>query len=144
LVYDGLGQTSVKISLPLDRTVFQQSASNSATFQLAGQVQYYLAGSSNLTPEYQIESLDKNGMPIFVLQTWTTVGVSYSATLQQDENVWINLYDNQGRSLQIRDFEGKSGKNLIELDLQDYPSGAYFINLQYAQKWEIQKVMKVN
>jgi Secretion system C-terminal sorting domain len=70
--------------------------------------------------------------------------IKVSFTLQQDENVWINLYDNQGRSLQIRDFEGKFGKNLIELDLQDYPSGAYFINLQSSQKREVQKVMKVN
>jgi Secretion system C-terminal sorting domain/DUF5010 C-terminal domain len=65
-------------------------------------------------------------------------------SLQQDENVWLNLYDSQGRSLQIRDFEGKYGRNLIEIDLQDYPSGAYFINLQSSQKREVQKVMKVN
>lgn len=79
-VYDGLSQTSVKISLPLNRTVFQQSSSNNATFQLAGQVKFYNSSSSNLTPEYQIESLDKNGGVISIPQSWTNAGVNYSAT----------------------------------------------------------------
>jgi PA14 domain/Secretion system C-terminal sorting domain/Putative serine esterase (DUF676) len=85
---------------------------------------------------------DNSGVEVYPNPTNGKIKVGFS--LSQDENVWINLYDNQGRSLQIRDFEGKSGKNLIELDLQDYPSGAYFIDLQSSQKREVEKVMKVN
>lgn len=79
-IYDGLCQTSVKISLPLDRTVFQQSSSNSTTFQLAGQVKFYNQSGSNPAPEYQIESLNKNGGVISVPQGWTNAGINYSAT----------------------------------------------------------------
>jgi Secretion system C-terminal sorting domain len=85
---------------------------------------------------------DNSGVEVYPNPTNGKVKVGFS--LQQDENVWLNLYDSQGRNLQLRDFEGKSGRNTIELDLQDYPSGAYFINLQYAQKREVLKVVKVN
>ena len=65
-------------------------------------------------------------------------------TLEKDENVWFNLYDTQGKNLQLNDFEGKKGRNEVEFDLQNYTSGAYFIDLQYNQKREVRKVMKVN
>ena len=79
-IYGGLCQTSVKISLPLDRTVFQQSSFNNTTFQLAGQVKFYNPSSSNPAPEYQIESLNKNGGVISISQNWTNAGINYSAT----------------------------------------------------------------
>ena len=70
--------------------------------------------------------------------------IKVSFTLQKDENVWFNLYDSQGKNLQLSDYEGKKGRNVVEFDLQDYPTGAYFIDLQYNQKREIRKVIKVN
>jgi hypothetical protein len=88
-------------------------------------------------------SVDDNS-DVEVYPNPTNGKIKVGFTLQQDENVWLNLYDSQGRNLQLKDFEGKSGRNLVELDLQDYPSGAYFINFQYAQKREVIKVMKVN
>ena len=70
--------------------------------------------------------------------------IKVSFTLQKDENVWFNLYDSQGKNLQLRDYEGKTGRNVVDFDLQDYPSGTYFFDLQYNQKREIRKVVKVN
>jgi hypothetical protein len=70
--------------------------------------------------------------------------IKVNFTLQKDENVWFNLYDTQGKNLQLNDFEGKKGRNEVEFDLQNYSSGAYFIDLQYNQKREVRKVMKVN
>ncbi|MBC7408536.1 MAG: T9SS type A sorting domain-containing protein [Arcicella sp.] len=70
--------------------------------------------------------------------------IKVSFTLQKDENVWFNLYDSQGKNLQLSDYEGKKGRNVVEFDLQHYPTRAYFIDLQYNQKREIRKVMKVN
>lgn len=74
----------------------------------------------------------------------TNSKIKVSFTLQNDENVWFNLYDTQGKNLQLSDYEGKIGRNIVEFDLQDYPCRAYFIHLQYNQKREIRKVMKVN
>ena len=85
---------------------------------------------------------DERGIEAYPNPTDGKVKVGF--TLAQDETVWLNLYDSQSRSLQIKDFEGKTGRNVIEIDLQDYPSGAYFINLQSSQKREVMKVMKVN
>jgi len=65
-------------------------------------------------------------------------------TVQKDENVWFNLYDTKGENLELSDYEGKTGYNVVEIDLRNYPSGAYFIDLQYNQKREIRKVVKVN
>jgi hypothetical protein len=67
-----------------------------------------------------------------------------SFSLQNDESVWLNLYDTVGKSLQIRDFQGKAGNNLVEFDLSKYPSGNYFINLQSLQRRETQKIIKTN
>lgn len=70
--------------------------------------------------------------------------IKISFMLKKDENVWFNIYDSQGKNLKLSDFEGKKGRNEVELDLQNYSSGAYFIDLQYNQKREVRKVMKVN
>lgn len=74
----------------------------------------------------------------------TNSKIQVSFTLQKDENVWFNLYDTQGKNLQLSDYKGKAGLNVVEFDLQNYPSGAYFIDLQYNQKRGVQKVIKVN
>jgi hypothetical protein len=74
----------------------------------------------------------------------TTGKIKIAFSLQKAENVWLNLYDTQGKSLDLRDFEGKVGRNEVEYDLQNYPSGAYFVNFQSSEKREILKVMKVN
>ncbi|MFC0185678.1 sialate O-acetylesterase [Pseudarcicella hirudinis] len=73
-------QTSVKISLPLDRTVFQQSTANNATFQLAGQINYYYPSSMGSTLEYQIESLSRTGEVIATTQSWTGTGINYATS----------------------------------------------------------------
>jgi hypothetical protein len=83
-----------------------------------------------------------NGLEVFPNPTTGKIKISF--TLQKDENVWFNLYDTQGKNLQLSDFEGKKGRNEVEFDLQNYTSGAYFIDLQYNQKREVRKVMKVN
>ena len=83
-----------------------------------------------------------NGLEVFPNPTNGKIKVSF--TLQKDENVWFNLYDTQGKNLQLNDFEGKKGRNEVELDLQNYSFGTYFIDLQYNQKLEVRKVMKVN
>ena len=82
------------------------------------------------------------GLEVFPNPTNGKIKVSF--TLQKDENVWFNLYDTQGKNLQLSDYEGKKGRNEVEFDLQNYTSGAYFIDLQYNQKREVRKVMKVN
>ncbi len=89
-------------------------------------------------------SVDSDEKSVEVYPNPTDGKVKVGFYLLKEESVWLNLYDSQSRSLQIKDFEGKSGYNLVEIDLQDYPSGAYFINLQSSQKREVMKVMKVN
>jgi pimeloyl-ACP methyl ester carboxylesterase len=74
----------------------------------------------------------------------TTGKIKIVFSLQKSENVWLNLYDVQGKSLDLRDFEGKIGRNEIEYDLQNYLSGAYFVNFQSSEKREILKITKLN
>jgi Pregnancy-associated plasma protein-A/Secretion system C-terminal sorting domain len=74
----------------------------------------------------------------------TTGKVKIVFSLSKDENVWFNLYDMQGKSLDLKDYEGKAGRNMMEYDLQNFPMGAYFINLQSSEKREILKVIKVD
>jgi hypothetical protein len=74
----------------------------------------------------------------------TTGKIKIVFSLTKAENVWLNLYDIQGKSLDLRDFEGKAGRNEMEYDLQNYPSGAYFVNFQSSEKREVLKVVKVN
>ena len=88
--------------------------------------------------------LDEMEGSLEVFPNPTNGKIKVSFTLLKDENVWFNLYDTQGKNLQLNDFEGKKGRNEVEFDLQNYPSGAYFIDLQYNQKREIRKVIKVN
>jgi Carbohydrate esterase, sialic acid-specific acetylesterase len=69
--------TTVKISLPLDRTVFQQDKNaKNAPFVLAGQVLGYYPGGGNVA--FQIESLDKMGAYVSTTQSWTAI--SHNAT----------------------------------------------------------------
>jgi hypothetical protein len=96
--------------------------------------------ASRISSNFEEETEDK----IAVYPNPTTGKVKIVFSLQKAENVWLNLYDTQGKSLDLRDFEGKAGRNEMEYDLQNYPSGAYFIDLQYNQRREIRKVMKVN
>jgi hypothetical protein len=72
------------------------------------------------------ESEDKS---VKVYPNPTTGKIKVGFYLPKDENVWLNLYDLQGKNLQLNDFEGKAGQNQVELDLQHYPTGTYFINL---------------
>jgi hypothetical protein len=83
-----------------------------------------------------------SGLEVFPNPTNGKIKIGF--TLQKDENVWFNLYDTQGKNLQLSDYEGKKGRNEVEFDLQNYSSGAYFIDLQYDQKREVRKVVKVN
>ena len=82
--------------------------------------------------------------PISIYPNPTTGKIKIVFALQKAENVWLNLYDVQGKSLDLRDFEGKLGRNEMEYDLQNYSSGAYFVNFQSSEKREVLKVMKVN
>ena len=74
----------------------------------------------------------------------TTGKVKIVFSLSKDENVWFNLYDIQGKSLDLKDYEGKAGRNMMEYDLQNFPTGAYFINIQRSEKREILKVIKID
>jgi hypothetical protein len=95
-------------------------------------------------PSSRVANFEENSEVLLIYPNPTNGKVKVSFTLPKDENVWFNLYDTQGKNLQLNDFEGKSGRNIVEFDLQNYPSGAYFIDLQYNQKREVRKVMKVN
>jgi Secretion system C-terminal sorting domain/Putative binding domain, N-terminal len=81
---------------------------------------------------------------IMVYPNPTTGKIKIVFSLQKSENVWLNLYDTQGKSLDLRDFEGKAGRNEMEYDLQNYSSGTYFVNFQSSEKREVLKVTKVN
>ena len=87
---------------------------------------------------------DETDDKITVYPNPTTGKIKIVFSLQKAENVWLNLYDVQGKSLDLRDFEGKVGRNEMEYDLQNYSSGSYFVDFQSAEKREILKVMKVN
>ena len=87
------------------------------------------------------DEIDDN---IVVSPNPTTGKIKITFSLLKAGNVWINLYDAQAKSLDLRDIEGKVGHNEIEYDLQNYPAGAYFINLQSSEKREVLNVMKIN
>ncbi len=76
--------TSVRISLPLDRIVYQQNNSSVASFVLAGQVQGYYSGQN--TVEYQIERLNKDGIVISTYLNWTSLALSATGFYKQDIN----------------------------------------------------------
>ena len=73
----------------------------------------------------------------------TSDKVNVAFSLENDTNVWLNLYDTQGKSLDLRDFEGKTGSNVVEYDLKNYPTGTYFVNLQNGGRREVVKVIKI-
>jgi Secretion system C-terminal sorting domain/Carbohydrate esterase, sialic acid-specific acetylesterase len=98
-------------------------------------------GALRIAAEENLEETEEN-ITIFPNPTTSKIKVVFS--LMKDENVWFNLYDTQGKNLQLSDFKGKKGRNEVEFDLQNYSSGAYFIDLQYNEKREVRKVMKVN
>lgn len=87
--------------------------------------------------EYENENFEAYPNP-------TNGKVNVSFTLQTDESIWLNLYDSQGKSILITNFEGKVGHNVVEFDLQNHPSGTYFINIQGLEKREVKKVIKIN
>jgi hypothetical protein len=64
--------TPIRISLPLDRSVFQQ-VGNSATFLLAGQI---IANVSTTQIKYQIEKLDKMGNYVSMQRNFTDIPYS--------------------------------------------------------------------
>ena len=101
----------------------------------------FLDGSKSRISAVQSEETDEN---ISIYPNPTTGKIKIVFSLQKAENVWLNLYDVQGKSLDLRDFEGKTGRNEMEYDLQNYPSGAYFVDFQSSEKREVLKVMKVN
>jgi hypothetical protein len=99
----------------------------------------------NCAPGSRIAASDEpENKAVEVYPNPTTGKIKVGFYLPKDENVWLNLYDLQGKNLQLNDFEGKVGQNQVELDLQHYPSGTYFINLQSSQKREVKKVVKVD
>lgn len=91
-----------------------------------------------------IASLEETDQSLTVYPNPTNAKIKVDFTLQKDENVWFNLYDMQGKNLQLSDIEGKVGRNWVEFDLQNYPVGAYFIDFHYNQKREVRKITKVN
>ncbi len=74
----------------------------------------------------------------------TSGKVTVDFSLESAEDVWINLYNSQGRSMDLKNIIGKEGNNSIELDIKHYPVGTYFINLQSSQKREVKKIVKVD
>ena len=64
--------------------------------------------------------------------------------LENDENVLMNLYNFQGKSMDSKNINAHEGSNILELDLKNYSVGTYFINLQSSEKHEVQKIIKVN
>ena len=116
----------------------QQLLSSGVTPTLAN---CFLDGTKSRMAAVELEEIPEN---IVVYPNPTTGKIKIVFALQKAENVWLNLYDGQGKYLDLRDFEGKSGRNEMEYDLQNYPSGAYFVNFQSSEKREVLKVMKVN
>jgi len=92
----------------------------------------------------KMASLDETDHSFAVYPNPTTAKIKVDFLLQKDENVWFNLYDLQGKNFHLNNFEGKIGRNIVELDLQNYPVGTYFVDLNYNQKREVRKVLKVN
>jgi hypothetical protein len=117
------------------------TANNGSGLLQIGEIQMF--GPSGI-PSGRISNVEEESDFISIFPNPTNGKIKVGFTLQKDENVWFNLYDTQGKNLQLNDFEGKKGRNEVEFDLQNYPSGAYFIDLQYNQKREVRKVMKVN
>jgi Carbohydrate esterase, sialic acid-specific acetylesterase/Secretion system C-terminal sorting domain len=95
---------------------------------------FYRIASATTEPSQEIN--------VFPNPTSGKVTVDFS--LETAENVWLNLYNSQGRSMDLKDIEGKEGNNSIELDIKHYPAGTYFINLQSSQKREVKKVVKID
>jgi hypothetical protein len=86
---------------------------------------------------------DEKSEPMNVYPNPTDGKITVDFWLEKDENIWLNLYDTQGKSLHLKDYQGQRGNNQVILDLQDYPSGAYFLNLQSAGRQEVKKIIKI-
>ena len=83
---------------------------------------------------------NNNATKVYPNPTDGKITVEFS--LHHDESVWLNLYDVQGKAIQIKDVEGKAGQNKADFDLSSHSSGMYFMNLQSLQKNETIKVVK--
>jgi Secretion system C-terminal sorting domain/Carbohydrate esterase, sialic acid-specific acetylesterase/Viral BACON domain len=92
----------------------------------------------------RISAFEEVEKPILVYPNPTNGKVNVEFSLENAEDVWINLYNSQGRSMDLKNIEGKEGNNSIELDIKHYPAGTYFINLQSSQKREVKKIVKID
>ena len=88
-------------------------------------------------------SFEKSNM-INVYPNPTDGKIKVDFYLENDENVLMNLYNFQGKSMDSKNIDAHEGNNVLELDLKNYPMGTYFINLQSSEKREVQKIIKVN
>nr|MBP6410270.1 T9SS type A sorting domain-containing protein [Pseudarcicella sp.] len=63
-------------------------------------------------------------------------------TLQNDQNVWFSIIDNQGKSKLMENVQGKKGINTKTFELSNFTKGIYFLNLQSGSQKETIKVIK--
>ena len=57
-------------------------------------------------------------------------------------NVEISVYNMSGQQLQFFTQEGKAGINHVEMDVSDFPAGAYLVHLSNGSSVQVQKFIK--
>ncbi|MFH1050421.1 MAG: T9SS type A sorting domain-containing protein [bacterium] len=80
---------------------------------------------------------------IFCSPNPTTGPLSIDYFLENNENVSLSLFNSQGLEI-IKLIDGhyqSSGKRRIEENLENLPSGSYFLNMRTSKKNEIQKII---
>jgi hypothetical protein len=68
--------------------------------------------------------------------------VSLGFNLQDFKPVLIEIFDNLGRRVYYSDTYGVTGDNDLQVDIQNFVSGIYFINVKIDQKYYQRKFLK--
>lgn len=68
--------------------------------------------------------------------------VSLGFNLQDFKPVLIEIFDNLGRRVYFSDTYGVAGDNDLEINVQNFTAGAYFINVKIDQKYYQRKFLK--
>lgn len=122
------------------------NAPNGETFEILG--------GRNLTVSNIVRKTQIDQFGILTLQPSTlavnaypspftdeTITISY--VLDQDEEVLVTVFDNQGRALLREEFEGQAGLNQWELD-RNFTGGIYYVSVVSSDKEGFAKFVNLN
>ncbi len=94
----------------------------------------------NVEVDTYIESLVAENLQVSPIPANHSLNISFEASVS--ETIQINLIDVTGKILDNQTYRMLNGSNNLTLDLQDFATGIYFLQLKQGNKIQIQKIIK--